>query len=97
MSSRANKAVEPDVLEAVERAAAGERVVLTRGGAQLAAVVPLEDLRRLEDEAPEDRPNGSESNGLDLFIAMAGEVRSGEHDVSADKYRHLGDAYATKP
>lgn len=38
-----------------------------------------------------------EASGLDLFISMAGQDRSGEHDVSADKYRHLADAYADKP
>ena len=33
----------------------------------------------------------TKTDGLDLFISMAGQVRSGEHDVSADKYRHLGE------
>ena len=99
-------------------AEAGERVVLTRKGAPVAAVVSLEDLRRLEAiEAEEDRVDAEALrarqdeptvpweqvksdlglNGLDMFIAMAGTVRSGEGDVSSDKYRHLGEAYATKP
>lgn len=61
--------------------------------------MPLADLRRLEALEAEKTgdADAAEQNGLDLFIAMAGEVRSGEHEVSADKYRHLAEAYATKP
>jgi prevent-host-death family protein len=47
---------DPGADQAIERAAAGERVVVRRHGAELVAVVPLEDLRRLEElEAEEDR------------------------------------------
>ena len=114
-----------DAAQAVGR---GARVMLTHDGATVAALVPLEDLRRLEEiEAEEDRLDAEEAEramadiragrehtvpldrvltelglatpttGLDMFIAMAGTVRSGEHDVSSDKYRHLAEAYAAKP
>jgi PHD/YefM family antitoxin component YafN of YafNO toxin-antitoxin module len=90
----------PELVEEVERVlAAGQRLVLTRDGVPYAAIISLEDLRRLQaleaERAPEDR--AVEQNGLDRFISMAGQVRSGEHDVSAEKYRHLAEAYATKP
>lgn len=53
--SNAAKSYEPGADQAIERAAAGERVVVRREGAELVAVVPLEDLRRLEEiEAEED-------------------------------------------
>ena len=97
--SNAATSYEPGADQAIERAAAGERVVVRRAGAELVAVVPLEDLRRLEELEAEKFRDGDadKQDGLDLFIAMAGQVRSGEHDVSADKYRHLAEAYATKP
>lgn len=38
-----------DLSEAVRRAARGERVVLRRGGRRVAAVVPLADLKALEE------------------------------------------------
>jgi prevent-host-death family protein len=85
-----------DVAQAVKR---GERVMVTGNGVTLAAIVPIEELRRLEALEAE-KAHGeleAEQNGLDLFISMAGQVKSGEHDVSADKYRHLAEAYATKP
>jgi prevent-host-death family protein len=54
--SNAAKSYEPGADQAIERAAAGERVVVRREGAEVVAVVPLEDLRRLEElEAEEDR------------------------------------------
>lgn len=94
--SNAAKSYEPGADQAIERAAAGERVVVRRAGAELVAVVPIEDLRRLE-ELDAEKSGDDKQNGLDLFIAMAGQVRSGEHDVSAEKYGHLAEAYATKP
>jgi hypothetical protein len=72
------------------------RVVVRAAGAELVALVPLGDLRRLEALEAE-KSSDEKQNGLDLFIAMAGQVRSGEHDVSAEKYRHLAEAYTTKP
>ena len=54
--SNAAKSYEPGADQAIERAAAGERVVVRREGTEFVAVVPLEDLRRLEAlEAQEDR------------------------------------------
>ena len=94
--SNAAESYEPGADQAIERAAAGERVVVRRAGAELVAVVPLEDLRRLE-KLDAEKLSDDKQHGLDLFIAMTGQVRSGEHDVSAEKYGHLADVYATKP
>lgn len=61
-STAAGKDYDPETEQAVERAAAGERVVLRRRGTELVAIVPLEDLHRLQAlEAEEDRLDAQEA------------------------------------
>lgn len=85
--SNAAKSYEPGADQAIERAAAGERVVVRRAGAELVAVVPLEDLRRLEElEAEEDRLDAEEAERI-MAVARA----NGEEPVAWEQVkRELG-------
>ncbi len=72
--SDAAKSYEPGADQAIERAAAGERVVVRRAGAELVAVVPVEDLRRLEKlEAEEDRLDVEAADRITLAARANGE------------------------
>ena len=85
--SDAAKTCEPGADQAIERAAAGERVVLRRAGAEFVAVVPLEDLRRLEKlEAEEDRVDVEDAERI-----MAAALANGEAPVAWEQVkRELG-------
>jgi prevent-host-death family protein len=84
----AAKTYEPDADQAVERAAAGERVVVRRHGTELVAVVPLEDLRRLQEleavEAEEDRLDLEAVQQFDSDLAAGRESLTPLDDVLAE-------------
>jgi antitoxin (DNA-binding transcriptional repressor) of toxin-antitoxin stability system len=60
-----------DVAQAVKR---GERVMVTGDGVTLAAIVPLEDLRRLQElEAEEDRQDVDDAERIMAEARARGE------------------------
>jgi prevent-host-death family protein len=72
--------------ELVNRAAYGkERMIVSRRGKDLAAVIPIEDLRLLERLARE------EMDRLDIESARAALVEPGENIPLRDLMRELGD------
>jgi prevent-host-death family protein len=72
--------------ELVNRAAYGkERTIVSRRGKDLAAVIPIEDLRLLERLARE------EMDRLDIESARAALAEPGENIPLRDLMRELGD------
>ena len=72
--------------ELVNRAAYGkERMIVSRRGKDLAAVIPIEDLRLLERLARE------EMDRLDIESARAALAEPGENIPLRDLMRELGD------
>jgi prevent-host-death family protein len=72
--------------ELVNRAAYGkERTIVSRRGKDLAAVIPIEDLRLLERLARE------EMDRLDIASARAALAEPGENIPLRDLMRELGD------
>jgi prevent-host-death family protein len=72
--------------ELVNRAAyGGERTVVSRRGKDLAAVIPMEDLRLLEKLARE------EMDRQDIEAAHAALAEPGENSPLRDFMRELGD------
>ena len=70
--------------EALKRAASGERVPITSGGEIRAALVPVEDLRRLEAmDAEEDRLDVD-----DAEQALKAFQESGEPPVPWEQIKH---------
>lgn len=58
--------------QVIDEAAAGERIVIERGGQPIAAIVPLTDLAALDPEAERDR----KLTALSALVRMASK---GEH------------------
>ena len=72
--------------EVVNRAAYGkERTIVSRRGKDLAAVIPIEDLRLLERLARE------EMDRIDIADALASLAEPGENIPLRDLMRELGD------
>jgi prevent-host-death family protein len=72
--------------EVVNRAAYGkERIIVSRRGKDLAAVIPIEDLRLLERLAEE------EMDRIDLEAAHAALAEPGENISLRDLMQELGD------
>jgi prevent-host-death family protein len=72
--------------ELVNRAAYGkERTIVSRRGKDLAAVIPMEDLRLLE------RLTREEMDRLDIESARAALAQPGENIPLRDLMRELGD------
>jgi prevent-host-death family protein len=72
--------------EVVNRAAYGnERTIVSRRGKDLAAVIPIEDLRLLERLAQE------EMDQIDIADARASLAEPGENISLRDLMRELGD------
>lgn len=61
--------------QVIDEAAAGERIVVERGGQPIAAIVPLSDLAALDPEAERDR----------RLAALAAVVRAAGKGTSTDR------------
>ena len=59
--------------EALDLAAAGERVLIERDHRPIAAIVPIEDARRLEDDGEEARLRKLEA--LDQLVALGRHMK----------------------
>jgi len=77
-----------ELAELIDRAASGkERVILTRDGAEVAAVVPMEDIRALEElDAREDEVDQS------AFIEARELLERGETISHAEVKRRIREA-----
>ncbi|MCG8555634.1 MAG: hypothetical protein MJD61_10165 [Proteobacteria bacterium] len=93
MNARAKK-----LLEEFQHLPANEQRWLKR---QLAAVRPDTDPPKQDSEADESEEHpGDEQRrraAMQGWLEMAGTGHSEHTDVSENKYRHLAEAYATKP
>ncbi|MGH7439484.1 MAG: hypothetical protein ACRENE_27665 [Polyangiaceae bacterium] len=69
---------------------------ILREAKRLRAVDRRKLIRALEGEPPQPTGRAAAQSALARFVARAGSARSSFTDVSTDKYKHLGDAYADK-